>query len=230
MTSAEHEIDRFFSKSHHCTPQVMKRIRDDLLDIMQTLRLSIRGTVWGDTSQHKLCIYGGIPIGSKADYLIPMQIWMTSLYPIDPPMIYIVPSSTEKVLSNSRVVDGTGLCYCSHLSMWKPSSSSLRSVVIQIAKAFQSSPPLWIDETDLQAQAAGSGGVAHRSSVVAGGAPGGTGDGSDDDSECVICLSAPKDTVLVPCGHYCVCSSCAANVPSCPMCRTVIQFRQKVFL
>lgn len=216
----------------------MKRIRDDLLDIMQTLRLSIRCTVWGDTSQHKLCIYGGIPIGSKADYLIPVQIWMTSMYPIDPPTIYVVPSSTEKVLSNSRVVDGTGLCYCSHLSMWKPSSSSLRSVVIQIAKAFQSSPPLWIDETDAQAQSGAGGNVMSRHGSVANGmltscgsgAVGGDGSDEDSERECVICLSAPKDTVLVPCGHFCVCSSCAANVPSCPMCRTVIQFRQKVFL
>lgn len=228
MTSPDHEIERFFSKSHHCTPPVLKRIKDDILDIMQTLRLSIRCTLWGDTSQHKLCVYGGVPIGSKADYLIPIQIWMTSQYPIDPPTIYVVPIGNEKVLSNSKTVDGTGLCYCPHLSMWKPSSSSLRSVVIQIAKAFQSSPPLWIDETDATA---GAPGVMRHSSVIAAmSGDGGNDEDGDGERDCVICLCNPKDTVLVPCGHFCVCSSCAANVPSCPMCRTVIQFRQKVFL
>lgn len=229
MTSADQEIDRFFSRSHHCTPQVLARIRSDIVDLMHTLRLSIRSTLWGDTSQHKLCVYGGIPIGSKADYLIPIQIWMTAQYPIDPPVIYVVPSGEEKILSNSKFVDGTGLCYCPNLSQWKPSSSTLRSVVIQIAKAFQTHPPLWVDETSGPDDQAG--GIARKQSTMAGGPAASSGDGGDGgDTDCVICLCVPKDTVLVPCGHFCVCSSCAANVPSCPMCRTVIQFRQKVFL
>jgi ubiquitin-protein ligase len=217
MTSADYEIERFFAKAHHCTPQVLQRIKADIVDLMHTLRLSIRSTVWGDTSQHKLCVYGGIPIGSKADYLIPIQIWMTNQYPIDPPVIYVVPSCDEKVLSNSKMVDGTGLCYCPNLSQWKPSSSTLRHVVIQIAKQFQTFPPLWIDDTSTD-------GAAPSSAYTTGGAEG------SDDKDCVICLCVLKDTVLVPCGHFCVCSSCAANVSNCPMCRTVIQFRQKVFL
>ena len=125
MTSAEHEIDRFFNRSPHAhTPGVIPRVKADILDLMQTLRLSIRSATWGDTNQLKLCVYGGIPIGSRADYLIPVQIWMTSQYPVDPPTVYVVPSSDDqRVVSNSKVVDGTGLCYCPNLSQWKPEGS-----------------------------------------------------------------------------------------------------------
>lgn len=219
MTSADQEIDRFFAKSHYCIGPVLARVRSDIVDLMHTLRLSIRSSNWGDTSQHKLCVYGGIPIGSKSDYLIPIQIWMTGQYPIDPPVIYVVPSDDQKVLSNSKVVDGTGLCYCPSLAQWKPSSSALRSVVIQLAKLFQAAPPLWTDATSSEPD------VTQANNNV-----GNSNEGGECENECVICLCVPKDTVLVPCGHFCVCSSCAANVPSCPMCRTVIQFRQKVFL
>ena len=229
MTSADQEIDRFFSKSHYCTGPVLARVRSDIVDLMHTLRLSIRSSQWGETSQLKLCVYGGIPIGSKSDYLIPIQIWLTSGYPIDPPTIYVVPSDNQKVLSNSKIVDGTGLCYCPNLAQWKPVSSSLRSVVIQLAKLFQSSPPLWTDVStneDGSGNAGGSGGNGQQGNN----AGGQSNEGGEGENECVICWCNPKDTVLVPCGHFCVCGSCAANVPSCPVCRAVIQFRQKVYL
>jgi hypothetical protein len=54
------------------------------------------------------------------------------------------------------------------------------------------------------------------------------GEGSDDDDElCVICLTNPKDTVVLPCRHLCMCSECAQVLRgqnnSCPMCRTGIE-------
>ena len=30
----------------------------------------------------------------------------------------------------------------------------------------------------------------------------------DEDKECLICLSEPKDTLLMPCSHMCVCEDC----------------------
>eukprot|EP00928_Gymnodinium_smaydae_P038285 TRINITY_DN26436_c0_g1_i1.p1 TRINITY_DN26436_c0_g1~~TRINITY_DN26436_c0_g1_i1.p1 ORF type:complete len:567 (-),score=57.48 TRINITY_DN26436_c0_g1_i1:30-1730(-) len=45
----------------------------------------------------------------------------------------------------------------------------------------------------------------------------------DDDSTCVVCMSASKTHVFVPCGHLCVCESCGVEVMSssklCPLCR-----------
>lgn len=31
---------------------------------------------------------------------------------------------------------------------------------------------------------------------------------------CVVCVAAPKDSVLAPCGHKCVCGPCAAKNPA----------------
>ena len=37
--------------------------------------------------------------------------------------------------------------------------------------------------------------------------------------ECVICLTDPKTTLLLPCRHLCVCSECFRYVDKCPVCR-----------
>ena len=42
---------------------------------------------------------------------------------------------------------------------------------------------------------------------------------------CVICLSQPREVVLLDCGHICVCGDCAAALPLpklCPICRQPI--------
>ena len=30
----------------------------------------------------------------------------------------------------------------------------------------------------------------------------------DQEAECLICLTEQKDTLIMPCGHYCVCNEC----------------------
>ena len=42
-------------------------------------------------------------------------------------------------------------------------------------------------------------------------------------SECVICLAAERECVLVECGHACVCEQCAATLATCPLCRAPIE-------
>lgn len=45
----------------------------------------------------------------------------------------------------------------------------------------------------------------------------------EEDPDCLVCYGQPHDVVLVPCGHYCLCESCAKTIQSstrkCPMCR-----------
>lgn len=43
-------------------------------------------------------------------------------------------------------------------------------------------------------------------------------DGSTPDV-CVICLEQEYNSVFVPCGHMCCCTSCASHLSSCPLCR-----------
>jgi len=51
----------------------------------------------------------------------------------------------------------------------------------------------------------------------------------DNQKTCVVCLTSPKDTALMPCGHFCVCYECGASLrltPArnrCPLCRREVE-------
>jgi hypothetical protein len=56
-----------------------------------------------------------------------------------------------------------------------------------------------------------------------------------EETMCVLCLDAPKDHIITPCGHQCVCSACAEKLkrvkrPACPICREPINATFKVFV
>lgn len=45
----------------------------------------------------------------------------------------------------------------------------------------------------------------------------------DADADiCKICFEKSIDSVLISCGHLCVCYGCASGLKNCPMCRAVI--------
>mmetsp|Transcript_33252 Transcript_33252/g.40214 ORF Transcript_33252/g.40214 Transcript_33252/m.40214 type:complete len:346 (-) Transcript_33252:429-1466(-) len=55
---------------------------------------------------------------------------------------------------------------------------------------------------------------------------------SDDDTHlCVICLDAPKDCILHPCGHREICSQClkSLKLTKCPVCRAKVERTLPVF-
>jgi len=45
----------------------------------------------------------------------------------------------------------------------------------------------------------------------------------DGETECLICLCEQRDTLIMPCGHMCVCSGCGKELinkkQTCPICR-----------
>ena len=50
----------------------------------------------------------------------------------------------------------------------------------------------------------------------------------------VVCFDAPKDHLVLPCKHLCVCEACAEQLtktrtPTCPVCREPIRETMKVF-
>ena len=47
--------------------------------------------------------------------------------------------------------------------------------------------------------------------------------------QCVICLSAPTELVLVPCGHKSLCTKCGPRVKACPICRQNIRLKVKAY-
>ncbi len=44
-----------------------------------------------------------------------------------------------------------------------------------------------------------------------------------DKVTCIVCLSAERNVLLLPCKHLVLCSACAAKVSVCPLCRSVVQ-------
>lgn len=247
------DIVRFFSRSTHCKPEVVRRIVTDMDTLCNSLCLSRKVTTWGTTEQPKICLYGGIPVSfpfvaegelgeERRDHVpelrevvLPIQIWLTHQFPIEPPVIYLVSmgvsgsskaptfsgSAVVKIVSNHPNVDLTGLCFCKELAEWRPATSSLCFVVERLGKALEKSErcPLYVDESAY---------FKTKSSLSA--SSQGVGKNSTDDEidGCLVCYG-DKDTVLVPCGHFCMCVSCAANVTECPLCRVKIKVRQRIF-
>jgi len=52
----------------------------------------------------------------------------------------------------------------------------------------------------------------------------------DDDASCVVCLARPRAVVLLPCRHLSMCALCAADVPTCPLCRGAVEETMVVFV
>ncbi|KAI3790704.1 hypothetical protein L2E82_03947 [Cichorium intybus] len=52
-------------------------------------------------------------------------------------------------------------------------------------------------------------------------------DDTGSGEECVICMTEPKDTAVLPCRHMCLCSECAKALRlqsnKCPICRQPIE-------
>eukprot|EP00928_Gymnodinium_smaydae_P045808 TRINITY_DN30490_c0_g1_i2.p1 TRINITY_DN30490_c0_g1~~TRINITY_DN30490_c0_g1_i2.p1 ORF type:complete len:300 (-),score=38.80 TRINITY_DN30490_c0_g1_i2:119-1018(-) len=47
---------------------------------------------------------------------------------------------------------------------------------------------------------------------------------------CVICMAAPQEIAIDPCGHLSMCNACAAVVQSCPVCRGPIEKSLRVYI
>ncbi|KFD51545.1 hypothetical protein M513_07595 [Trichuris suis] len=59
---------------------------------------------------------------------------------------------------------------------------------------------------------------------ASGGQEGSSGDSREEcGAECVVCMSEWRDTLILPCRHLCICSTCAQSlrykVNNCPICR-----------
>ena len=49
------------------------------------------------------------------------------------------------------------------------------------------------------------------------------------NSLCSICIDAPQELAVVPCGHLCMCIACSKDVTACPICRVEIQSTLRIF-
>jgi hypothetical protein len=56
-------------------------------------------------------------------------------------------------------------------------------------------------------------------------------DQMQDDMQCVICREQQKAVLLLPCRHLCLCQGCSHKheLPSCPVCRTHVVERMRIY-
>lgn len=50
-----------------------------------------------------------------------------------------------------------------------------------------------------------------------------------EENICKVCFENQIDTVIVPCGHICICSKCSKDIGTCPICRNLISQIIKTF-
>ncbi|KAK2727209.1 hypothetical protein QYM36_007891 [Artemia franciscana] len=52
-----------------------------------------------------------------------------------------------------------------------------------------------------------------------------------EDQLCVVCLTNPKEVILLPCGHVCTCLDCGIRIrESCPVCRARVSDMSRAFI
>jgi len=52
----------------------------------------------------------------------------------------------------------------------------------------------------------------------------------NDDRLCCICTYEPSNTFFLPCGHLKCCQKCSAKIDICPICRSKIEEKRKVYV
>lgn len=224
MTAKDWEdvIRSFFSRSTFCSPDVLHRIVGDLSSVRSTFSLSLQVAAWGTTNQERLCLYGKL---WNQQEVLPIQVWLTHLYPVDPPTIFALSPDMGIIAESGREVDisavvktphpnidNTGLCYCTTLSQWNPRDSSLRTVLLDLSRELvKNGYPLHYYCSSPQQKVS----LTTESGVL-------------KEWRCAVCFMNANMVVFIPCGHCCCCQSCASNLPACPLCRKKIELRQIV--
>ena len=57
--------------------------------------------------------------------------------------------------------------------------------------------------------------------------------GGDHSRDCVVCLTNPREVILLDCGHICVCLDCSQAIPEpkkCPVCRADIERIRSIYI
>ena len=61
--------------------------------------------------------------------------------------------------------------------------------------------------------------------------PGEVSPGVEDRSKtCAICFINPKNVVVLPCRHFCICPTCVTSINKCPICRTGMTGSMQIFV
>lgn len=52
-----------------------------------------------------------------------------------------------------------------------------------------------------------------------------------DDQLCIVCRTNPREIILLPCGHVCLCEDCSDCIQIyCPVCRQIIEQKAAAYI
>ncbi|KAK2159767.1 hypothetical protein NP493_1691g00018, partial [Ridgeia piscesae] len=107
-------------------PDIAKRDILNVFNSYKDLRPVLDSFVFNDgTRKELLCLDGTVPVPYKRNiYNIPICLWLMDTHPFNPPMVFVMPTSTM-MLKTGRHIDGTGRVYLPYLHEWKPPQADL---------------------------------------------------------------------------------------------------------
>ncbi|TPX32551.1 hypothetical protein SmJEL517_g04355 [Synchytrium microbalum] len=92
-----------------------------------------------------LCLHGTIPILFKnVTYNIPIAVWCPYVYPAQPPIAFVQPTSTM-LIRNGKHVDLEGKIYHPYLAYWHtaPENRTVKELLTILQGIFQQEPPVY---------------------------------------------------------------------------------------
>lgn len=124
-----------------------QKVRTDVLEALRNFpSLQPRSGVLArqPPSQNSIMFLSGtVPIFyNKAQYNIPVNIWITEHYPFQPPICYVTPTPEMIIKPKHKHVDSAGMIYMPYLSSWNPTASNLTQLIVIMSKTFGEDPPL----------------------------------------------------------------------------------------
>ncbi|KAF8590553.1 UEV-domain-containing protein [Ramaria rubella] len=119
---------------------------DAVLAAFPTLRPKTDVYTFDDgRSQLLLCVHGLLPIQyRRASYNIPISVWLTHQYHIQPPLVYVVPTS-DMLVKAGKFIDVSGRCDPPYIQGWqrKNEGCSLKALMEVLTDQFSREPPVY---------------------------------------------------------------------------------------
>lgn len=142
MASHEAFLRGALSKYHYS--DIAKR---DILNAFQNftgLRPKLDTYVFNDGSRKELlCLEGTVPVVYRGNtYNIPLCLWLMDTHPYNPPVVYVKPTATMRIMPGKHV-DANGKVYLPYLHEWKHPQSDLLGLIQVLTIVFGEEPPVY---------------------------------------------------------------------------------------
>lgn len=110
------DIDYVLSRYSNLRPK--SDVFSPSFSFLRTSSLTISAFDDGRT-QLLLCVYGLLPISYRATpYNIPIAFWITTDYPIHPPLCFVVPTNNI-LIRPGKYIDVSGRCNTEYIQNWE---------------------------------------------------------------------------------------------------------------